>query len=359
MTDPIRIGPRLVGAGAPCYVIAEAGSNHDRDMEVARRMIDVAADAGADAVKFQSFTASRIAADTKHPIATLRDRFGAYGGTLRTFYANAELPAGWIRELFAYARERGVTPLSTPFDEHAVDELVELGIEVLKIASFELVHLPLLRHCAGTGLPIILSTGMATLGEIEEALETIHAAGGGPVALLHCNIEYPPRMEDVELRAMETMRVAFRRPVGFSDHTDGYDIPIAAVALGADVIEKHFTLDRSGRGPDHGFAIEPDELTAMIWALRRVESALGRGRKGPVEAEAKHRERGRRSLFAREAIPAGTRIEAEMLDVLRPGIGLHPRYAEHLVGRRLARDLEAQEPITWDAVLGIDADQEG
>ena len=350
LNESFRIGPRHVGPGHPCYVIAEAGSNHNRDMDVARRMIDAAAESGADAVKFQSFTASRIAANTSHPVAQIKGKFEKHGATLHELYRRAELPEGWIAELFDYAKERGITPLSTPFDEYAVDELVRLGMPVIKIASFELVHLPLLRHCAQSGLPLILSTGMATMGEIEEALETVQAAGATDVAVLHCNIEYPPNMPDVELRAIETMRGAFDCPVGFSDHTRGIHIPVAAVALGACVIEKHYTLDRSMKGPDHDFALEPGELTDMVSAIHEVEQALGTGRKAPVEAEAVHRRRGRRSLFAAVDIPAGTRIDPDMLAVLRPGVGLHPRYLDVIVGRMATRDIKAHEPLSWDDV---------
>lgn len=347
-SERINIGAQEVGTGKPCYVIAEAGSNHNRDMEVARQMIDAAVDSGADAVKFQSFTADRIAAATSHPVAQLGDRFSKHGATLHELYKRAELPQGWIAELFDYAKERGITPMSTPFDEGAVDELVRLGMSAIKIASFELVHLPLIRHCAQTGLPMILSTGMASLGEIEEALEAVYVAGGNNVALLHCNIEYPPRMVDVELRAMDTMRRAFGVPVGFSDHTRGIHVPVAAVTLGACIIEKHYTLGRDMKGPDHSFALEPEELKAMCTAIHEVEEALGRGRKGTVEAERVHKERGRRSLFSTQDIPAGQTITKEMVAVLRPGVGLHPRYLEVVVGRTASQFIPANEPLSWE-----------
>lgn len=343
---------RHIGPGQPCFVIAEAGSNHGKSLATAIALIDAAADAGADAVKFQSFTADQIAADTSHPIARLRDRFGEFGATLRQFYANAELPAGWVRDLFAYARERGIRPMSTPFDERSVDELVGLGMEAIKIASFELVHLPLLRHAASTGLPLILSTGMANLGEIEEALEVVSAAGATQVALLHCNIEYPPAFDDIELRAIETMRQAFSVPVGFSDHTTGIHIPVAAVALGACVIEKHYTLSRAGDGPDHGFALEPAELASMVSAIRDVERSLGSGRKRRVAAEEIHHQRGRRSLFAARDIPAGTVITRDMISVLRPGVGLHPRYLDHIVGRTAREAIASQSPLEWSTFFG-------
>ncbi len=351
----IEIGGQTVGDKNRCFVIAEAGSNHNKDMTTAKRLIDAAVTAKVDAVKFQSFTAGKIAADTLHPVAQLGDRFGAYGKTLHSFYKNSELPKGWIRDLFDYAREKGICAMSTPFDEQAVDDLVELGMQAIKIASFELVHLPLLRHAAQTGLPLILSTGMATLGEIEEALDAVAAAGGTNVALLHCNIEYPPAMCDIELRAMDTMRSAFHVPVGFSDHTSGIHIPVAAVAMGACIIEKHFTLAKDDRGPDHGFALEPDELSEMVASIRDVEQARGVGRKGRVAAEETHAVRGRRSVFAARDIPAHTIIELDMLAVLRPGVGLHPRHLGTLVGKKTTRMVRAHEPMAWNLVCETDS----
>ena len=350
MQRSFEIGKRRVGEGSPTYVIAEAGSNHDGQLDRARRLIDVAAEAGADAVKFQTFSADRIASQAAIGATRLTDKFGRFGETLFDFYKKLELPADWHRELQAYAAEKGVTFLSTPFDEAAVDLLAALNVPAYKIASFELVHLPLLRHAASKGKPVILSTGMATLGEIEEALAAVTEAGNDQVALLHCGIEYPVAMPDVHLASMDTLRQAFSCPVGYSDHTLGVTVPIAAVARGATIIEKHFTLDRTLPGPDHGFALPPDELKAMVRAIRDTEAAIGSPVKRLLPSEAVHHQRGRRSLFAARDIAKGDVISRDMVTVLRPGTGLPPKYLDIIVGRIARRAIATHHPITWEDV---------
>ena len=344
------MGQLTVGPGESCFIIAEAGSNHDGKLEQARQLIDVAAEAGVDAVKFQTFSAVKIAARTSDRVAQLKDEFGQYGRDLFEFYKKLELPSKWQLELMTYAQVKGLIFLSTPFDEEAVDQLDELGVAAFKIASFELVHLPLLRYVARKGKPIILSTGMANLGDVEDALQTIYEEGNEQVILLHCAINYPPCFESVNLAAMDTMRQAFQVPVGYSDHTLGITVPIAAVARGADVIEKHFTIDKSLPGPDHSFALGPDELQAMVQGIREAEAAIGSPIKQMAPDELIHFQRGRRSIFAAVAIPAGTTITAEMLTILRPGVGLKPKYLEVVIGRQARRDIETHEPITWDVI---------
>lgn len=346
----VRIARQLVGVGEPCCIIAEAGSNHDRKLEQARQLIDVAAEAGVDAVKFQTFSAAKIAARTSAREAQLKDQFRQYGCDLFELYKKLELPREWQSELMTYAQAKRLIFLSTPFDEEAVDQLDELGVAAFKIASFELVHLPLLRYVARKGRPVILSTGMANLGDIEDALQVTYEEGNEQVILLHCAINYPPRFESVNLAAMDTMRQAFQVPVGYSDHTLGLTVPIAAVARGANVIEKHFTINKSLPGPDHSFALNPDELKVMVQSIREAEAAIGSPLKVAAADEAEHLKRGRRSVFARVDIPAGTTITEEMVAVLRPGIGLKPKHLEMIVGRKARRDIEAHEPITWDNI---------
>lgn len=343
----VRIANQWIGADEPCFITAEAGSNHDGKLEQAKQLIDVAVEAGADAVKFQTFTAEKIAARTKDNIAQID-----FGGARSLFelYQKTELPREWLRELCVYCRERSIIFLSTPFDEEAVDQLDELGVEAFKIASFELVHLPLLRYVARKGKPIILSTGMANLGDIEDALQAIYEEGNEQVILLHCAINYPAPFGSVNLAAMDTLRQAFQVPVGYSDHTLGLTVPIAAVARGANVIEKHFTVDKTLPGPDHSFALNPDELKAMVQSIREAEAAIGTPLKQAAADEVEHLKRGRRSVFARVDIPAGTTITEKMVAILRPGIGLKPKYLEVIVGRKARRDIEAHEPITWDNV---------
>lgn len=347
----VEIAGRPVGDGCPVYVIAEAGSNHDRKLEQAFRLIDVAAEAGADAVKFQTYSAEELYS-RRTPTMTYLRRAGLVrdGETVWDLIKRIELPREWHADLAAYCREKKIQFLSTPFDLRAVDDLEAVGCPAYKIASYELLHVPLLRRVARTGKPIILSTGMASLGDIEAAIATIEAAGNSQIVLLHCAINYPARLEDVNLRAMTTMRQAFQRPVGFSDHTSGITADIVAVALGACAIEKHYTLDRKLPGPDHPFAIEPDELAAMVRGIRECEAVLGSPIKGRTAAEEEMYRLGRRSLVAARAIPRGTRITEDMIAVKRPGFGISPLFMDVIVGRTAQRDIEEDEVLTWELV---------
>lgn len=347
----IRIGESVIGAGMPCFIIAEAGSNHNGEFELALKLIDVAVEAGADAVKFQTFTAEKIAARTESSIAKLAGSgFEKTGTTLFELYKKCEMPREWLEKLSKYCKKKKIVFLSTPFDNEAVDVLDGLNVPCFKIASFELVDIPLLKYVAKKNKPIILSTGMATLGEIEDAVSAIKNEGNDQIALLHCGIEYPPRWEDVHLLAMDTMKKAFPYPIGYSDHTLGITVPIAAVARGACIIEKHFTVDNSLVGPDHKFALNPQQLRTMVDEIRHTELCLGSFEKKPVEREMIHRRRGRRSLFACTNIFSGTVITSDMLAVLRPGIGLMPKFLEVVVGRLAKRDIPAHSPITWDDI---------
>ncbi|AEE96753.1 pseudaminic acid synthase [Mahella australiensis] len=345
----IKMGDKTIGSEQPTFVIAEAGSNHDGDLQQAKKLIDIAANAGADAVKFQTFTAEKIAADTDDDVVKLGDEYQGVP-TLYQLYKGLELPRQWQAELKLYADEKGIIFLSTPFDYDAVDELETLGVEAYKVASFEMVDLPFLKYIAKKGKPVILSTGMADLGEIEEALEAIYSQGNDQVILLHCGISYPMPYDEVNLAAMDTMRQAFQVPVGYSDHTLSISVPLAAVARGACVIEKHFTLDRNLKGPDHRFAIEPDELSDMVTGIRQIESAIGRPIKKHTPSEEIHYRRGRRSIFAKVDIPNGTVITADMLAILRPGIGLKPKYIDIVIGRAAKMDIKKNDPITWDKI---------
>lgn len=346
----IRIGSKIIGDNHPTFIIAEAGSNHNQDLARAKEMIDVAVEAGVDAVKFQTFTAEKIAAKADDKIMELEANYQDTADNLFELYKELEMPREWLGILRDYAAEKGIMFLSTPFDYEAVDELDELGIPAFKIASFESIDLPFLKYIAQKGKPIILSTGMANLGEIEEALEIIYNEGNRQVILLHCGINYPLAFSDVNLKAMDTMRQAFQLPVGYSDHTLGIAVPISVAARGGMVLEKHFTLDKNLPGPDHKFALEPDELKDMVKGIREAEAALGKPFKRSLPSERIHYERGRRSIFAVEDIPSGTVITEEMLRVLRPGIGLKPKYYDLVVGRMARTDIKANEPISWDKI---------
>lgn len=253
-------------------------------------------------------------------------------------------------ELSAYARKEGIVFLSSPFDKKSVDLLDELGAPAFKIPSGEITNFPLLKHIARKGKPIILSTGMSTLGEIEDALEVIRKEGAKEIILLHCVTAYPAKVEDMNLRAMETLRCTFKLPVGLSDHTLGITIPIAAVALGACMIEKHFTLDKNLPGPDHQASLGPEELKQMIKAIREVEKAMGDGNKMPTEEEKQIQKVARRSIVARVDIPRGTIISEDMLDIKRPGTGLEPKFLDMVIGARAKVNIVTDELITWKEI---------
>lgn len=339
----------MLGSNNKCFVIAEAGSNHDRDLCQAKALIDIAADAGADAVKFQLFSADKIAADTTHQISQLGSEYGNVR-TLYDLYKGLELPREWVGELKDYADRRGIMYLATPFDYEAVDMLDEMQVKAYKVASFEIVDLPFLKYIARKGKLIILSTGMASLGEIEDAIMAIHGEGNNQIALLHCGISYPMPVGEVNLAAMDTLRQAFQVPVGYSDHTLGITVPIAAVARGANIIEKHFTVDKTLKGPDHKFALNPDELKDMVKSIRDVEQAIGSYIKSNTASEELHKSRGRRSIFAITDIPEGTVITKEMIAILRPGVGLMPKFIDMVIGRKAQRNIKKNEPITWEAI---------
>jgi sialic acid synthase SpsE len=343
----VHIGERAVGAGQPVYIIAEAGSNHDRDLAQAKRLIEVAAEAGADAVKFQTFQADKIVAETSTRAAYL-DGILPAGQTMSELFRELELPREWHAELMTYAESCGLDFLSTPFDHEAVDLLDGLGVKAFKVATYELWHLPLIRDIASRGKPIICSTGMADIGEVQAAVDVVRATGNERLMLLHCVVNYPPPFSELNLRAIETMRRAFDVPVGWSDHTPGWLAPVVATTLGAALIEKHFTTDRERTGPDHRFALQPDELTTMVRAIRDAEAALGDGVKRMAPAEADLYVTARRSLFAARGIDAGTVVTDADIAILRPGTGIEVRDLANVIGRTLRRRVERHEPLAWE-----------
>jgi len=346
----ITVSGRKVGGGHACFVVAEAGANHNRDLGIARKLIDVAAEAGADAVKFQTYS-GRTLYSTKTP------RFDYLDDELADKPAHElleeiALPRDWQPILAEHCRDHGIEFMSSPFDRRAVDELDALNVGALKIASFELVDLPFIAYAAATGRPLILSTGMASLGEIEDAVTAAREAGAGEIALLQCASLYPAPPHVMNLRSIPAMRHAFGLPAGLSDHTRGTHVAAAAVALGACIVEKHFTLDRSMRGPDHPFAAEPQDLRDLVQHIRDVEAALGDGvKRGPSTEEMQEMyAKGRRSVVAARAIPEGTVITADMLTVKRPGHGVKPKFLDLLVGRVARTDIDDDDVITWDMV---------
>lgn len=327
-------------------VIAEAGVNHNGELDLARRLIDVAATAGADMVKFQTFRADRLVT-THAKKADYQTKHTDADESQYDMLRRLELSRDMHEALIAHCASRAVQFLSSAFDSESIDLLAELGLECFKIPSGEVTNLPYLRHLGRYGRRVILSTGMATLGEIETALEVLERAGTPRdyITVLHCNTEYPTPMADVNLRAMLTMRDALGVAVGYSDHTQGIEVAIAAVALGAKVIEKHFTIDRKLPGPDHQASLEPDELKAMVVAIRNIEQALGDGIKRPSASEAKNRPIARKSLVAACAIRLGEVFSETNLAVKRPGTGLSPMRWDEVLGRRAPRDFAPDELI--------------
>jgi N,N'-diacetyllegionaminate synthase len=327
-------------------IIAEAGVNHNGDMLIAHQLIDAAAAAGADLVKFQTFVADRLVTPLAD-MAKYQSRSVPRDGSQHAMLQRLELTRKMHEELIAYCGRRGIGFFSTGFDHESIDLLVELGIEFFKVPSGELTNLPYLRHVGRHGKRVLLSTGMASLGEVEAAINALEQAGTprSLITVLHCTTEYPAPMPDVNLRAMMSMGHAFGVAVGYSDHTSGIEVSIAAVALGATVIEKHFTIDRSLPGPDHKASLEPEELKSMVAAVRNVEAALGDGVKRLTDSEAINMPIARKSIVAAVAIRKGDVLSEFNLTVKRPGTGLSPMQWDSVIGRVASRDFTPDEAI--------------
>jgi len=336
----MEIAGRAVGPGQPCFVIAEAGVNHNGDPDMARELIRVAAEAGADAVKFQTFTADKLVTRQASK-ADYQRASAADSETQFEMLRRLELPRTCYEGLMSQCRESAVLFLSTPFDEESADFLDGLGMAAFKISSGELTNLPFLEYVARKSKPMIVSTGMSDLDEVQQAVAAIKIAGNSQVALLQCVSNYPAEPSTANLRAMKTLAETFHVPVGYSDHVSGNDVALAAVALGACVLEKHFTLNRKLPGPDHQASAEPGELRALIEGIRRVESALGDGRKIPAASEGSTAAIARKSLIAASAIPCGTVLTTAHVAAKRPGTGLPPAARPTIVGLRAKQDIPA------------------
>lgn len=326
------------------FIIAEAGVNHNGSMELALKLVDKAVEAGADCVKFQTFITENEISKTAEKAEYQKASTGSEESEYE-MVKKLELSFQQFREIAAYCKEKGIQFLSTPFDLDSIDFLDELGIFCWKIPSGEITNMPHLMKIARTHRRVIMSTGMCEMWEIQDAIAVLRKYGTEDITLLHCNTEYPTPFEDVNLRAMDTMREAFQLPVGYSDHTRGIEVPIAAVARGACVIEKHFTLDRTMEGPDHKASLEPDELKEMVRAIRNIEKAMGDGVKKPTESERKNIVVARKSIVAKVPIRKGEIFTEENLCVKRPGDGLNPMRWQEVLGRYAARDYDEDEQI--------------
>lgn len=346
----LHIHGREIGPGKPAYVIAEISANHNQSLNSALELIALAKESGADAVKIQTYTPDTITIDCDNEYFHIGKGSLWAGKNLYKLYREAFTPWEWHAELFAHARKTGITLFSSPFDETAVDLLEKLDAPAYKIASFELVHLPLIRRVAQTGKPLIMSTGMGSLEEIAIAVETAREAGCRELALLKCTSAYPAPPEEANLRTIPHLADAFGVPAGLSDHTMGSAVAVASVCLGGCIIEKHFTQSRAVPGPDSAFSMEPAEFKAMVDNVRTAEQALGR-----VSYELTEKEKAsrvfRRSIFVVQDIPAGGEITPENVRIIRPGHGLAPQDWERVIGRKAKKALRRGEPLTWEALL--------
>lgn len=349
---PMQIGNRQIGSGLPVYIIAEMSANHRQDFNEAVRLVRAAKQAGADAIKLQTYTPDTITFRSDHACFRIGGGTLWDGRTLHDLYAEAYTPWEWQPKLKAIADELAIDLFSSAFDASAVEFLETMGVPAHKIASPELVDIPLIQKMARTGKPLILSTGMATLAEIEEAVESARAAGATQLALFRCTSAYPAPLEEMNLRSIPDLQQRFGLPVGLSDHSQGISVSVAAVALGAALIEKHLTLARKAGGPDSAFSLEPDEFRALVDSVRAVEKSLGKVHYGPTLRETRTIPF-RRSLFVVEAVQEGEVFTANKVRSIRPAAGLHPRHLSEILGRTAACAIDAGTPLSWELIAPL------
>lgn len=345
----IKINTREIGPNFPTYIIAEMSANHGKDFNKAIRIIKAAKNAGADAVKLQTYTPDTITINCENDYFKIKGTIWE-GKNLYQLYEDAYTPWEWQPKLKKVADEIGIELFSTPFDETAVDFLEKMEVPAYKIASFEIVDIPLLRKIGCTGKPVIMSTGMASLSEIDEAVCTLRAYGCKELALLKCVSTYPASPEEMNLKTIPNLSQTFQVPVGLSDHSMALPVPVAAVCLGACIVEKHFTLNRDEPGPDSAFSLEPDEFKEMVQAIRTTEKALGKVSYEITEKEKESRVF-RRSLFVVEDIKKGEAFTEKNVRSIRPGNGFHTRYLKDIIGKKVVKDILKGTPITWDCLI--------
>lgn len=341
----IKIADRYVGEDEPCFIVLEAGMNY-QNIEEARRLIDKGIEIGADAIKFQTFHADTLSIK-KAFLVDGRGELNQYEEAKESEEKNTK---EFQMQLFDYCRKREMIAFSTPSHQTDVDLLEEIGIPAYKLGSDDLTNLRLLKYIAELGKPMIISSGVSTIAEVDEAIRTIRGTGNDQIILMHCISNYPADPKDVNLRVLKTLSTTFQIPVGFSDHTETIAVPIAAVALGAKVIEKHFTLDRTQPGPDNFFSTEPREMKMIIRGIREIEKAMGSPIKKPTPSESRMRFDFRKSIFAVKKISKGTTITEDMVDIKRPDMGISPKFFDIVVGRTAKVDINIDDPITWDKI---------
>lgn len=346
----IKVAGKVIGKSSEPFIIAEMSGNHNQSLERALEIVDAAAKAGAHALKIQTYTADTMTINAAEGVFSIRDSGSLWNGqTLYDLYKQAYTPWEWHKPIFERCREHGMIGFSTPFDETAVDLLESLNVPLYKVASFENIDLPLIRKIASTGKPMIVSTGMASLSELDETVRTARAAGCENIVLLKCTSTYPATPENTNLLTIPHMRELFDIQVGLSDHTMGIGAAVAAVALGATVIEKHFTLSRADGGVDSAFSMEPAELQSLVVESKRAWEALGRVYYGPTEKE-KASMQYRRTIYAVQDIAAGQPLTKENIRCIRPGKGLSPKYYDIVLGKKVNRDLKRGTPLSWELI---------
>lgn len=343
----LNIGGRKVGVGHPTFFIAEIGANFDKDLQKAKRLVLAAKEAGADVAKFQTFSTPKIVSEGGFSKMKLRGVHGSWGRTVSEVFRDAEFPREWHKELAVYCKKIGIQFSSAAYDFEGVNLLDELGVPFFKIGSGDITWLEMLEYIAKKDRPILLGTGASTLAEVDEAVRTIVDAGNRQLILLQCITNYPSKFESANIKVLQTYQTAFGILTGYSDHTPGDVVPLGAVALGACVIEKHFTLDRTGKGPDHPHSMEPHEFKSMVQKVRQLEKAMGTAVKDVVAEESETVIVQRRSLYLAKQVKKGERLRPSDITVLRPALGIAPKHKENVIGLTARRNLKAGDPLYW------------
>lgn len=346
----ITFGSRLVGEGQPAYFIAEIGANFDGSLEKAKKLALTAKEAGADCAKFQTFTSEKIVSAKGFARMKLKGVHGSWGRPVNEVFKDAEFPRAWHKELMNYCKKIGITFSSAPYDREGVDLLDDLGVDFIKIGSGEITWLEELEYIAKKGRPMILATGDGTLAEVDEAVATIERTGNNKLILLQCITNYPSKIESANINVIKTYQTAFDIITGYSDHTPGDVVPLGTIALGGKVIEKHFTLNRNDKGPDHPHSMEPQEFKEMVRKAHLLEHALGSSRKEVVAEESETVIVQRRALYAKRTIRKGQKLTKHDIIELRPALGILPKYKSVVVGKKVATTISAGEPIYWDSL---------
>lgn len=346
----IKIGNKMIGENYPTYFIAEIGGNFDGSIEKAKKLIDAAKAAGADCAKFQTFTAETIVSEGGFSKMELHGVHGSWGRTVSEVFKDVELPLSWHKELADYCKKVGIDFTTSPYYKEAVDLCVDLNVPFIKIGSGDITWLEMLEYIAKTGLPIMLATGDATMAEIDEAVRTIEKAGNKNLVLMQCITNYPSKIDSANVNVLKTYQSAFGCLTGYSDHSPGHVVALASVVLGGRVIEKHFTLNKKDKGPDHPHSMEPDEFKFMVDSIREVERAMGSTRKEVVAEEGETVFVQRRCLYASKDIKAGCPIKEEDITVLRPALGIPPKFRKTIIGKEPNKDIKAGDPIFWDDI---------